>query len=266
MSLDVPVCRRSRLRLLAADRQTFVGTGSAYPILANILARDIYRLDPSEPRYLNETIVNTADRGSFAGGGGWAGQYVTIRQANTLLQAATTPAPGAFTAAELAAVRGFAQTFKAIAYYRVLEMRDTLGVAFQNEDPTNTTPGDARLQEGHDQLRRSTARFGEHESRGSGRHHLPVVGVSKRNDRFRPGLPQRPELRSVQPGMEGEGRFLPRNGPSESAACTLHYRHHGADPGSGRRRARRGSRIDFPDRHVLRVRASRNGSRTQPVL
>ena len=35
--------------LLAADRQTFVGTGSAYPILANIYARDIYRLDPSEP-------------------------------------------------------------------------------------------------------------------------------------------------------------------------------------------------------------------------
>ena len=137
--------RRSSLQtlaiaLLAADRQTFVGTGSAYPILANIYARDIYRLDPSEPRYLNETIVNTPDRGSFAGGGGWAGQYVTIRQANTLLAAAATPAPNAFSTAELAAVRGFAQTLKAIAYYRILEMRDTLGVAFQNDDPTNTVP------------------------------------------------------------------------------------------------------------------------------
>jgi hypothetical protein len=128
------------IALLAADRQTFVGTGSAYPILANIYARDIYRLDPSEPRYLNETIVATPDRGSFAGGGGWAGQYVTIRQANTLLGSATTPAPGVFSAAELAAIRGFAQTFKAIAYYRVLEMRDTIGVALQNDDPTVTTP------------------------------------------------------------------------------------------------------------------------------
>jgi hypothetical protein len=128
------------IALLAADRQTFVGTGSAYPILANIYARDIYRLDPSEPRYLNETIVATPDRGSFAGGGGWAGQYVTIRQANTILSALTTPAAGVFSAAELSAAKGFAQTFKAIAYYRVLEMRDTIGVALQKDDPTDVVP------------------------------------------------------------------------------------------------------------------------------
>jgi hypothetical protein len=128
--------------LLAADRQTFVGTGSAYPILANIYARDIYRLDPSEPRYLNETIVATPDRGSFAGGGGWAGQYVTIRQANTILAALQNPAAGVFSDAELAAATGFAQTFKAIAYYRILEMRDTIGVALQKDDPTDVVPAD----------------------------------------------------------------------------------------------------------------------------
>ena len=130
------------IALLSADRQTFVGTGSAYPILANIYARDIYRLDPSEPRYLNETIVNTPDRGSFAGGGGWAGQYVTIRQANTTLQALSNPSPNVFTSAELAAAKGFAQTFKAIAYYRILEMRDTIGVALQKDDPTDVVPAD----------------------------------------------------------------------------------------------------------------------------
>lgn len=128
------------IALLASDRQTFVGTGSAYPILANIYARDIYRLDPSEPRYLNETIVNTPDRGSFAGGGGWSGMYVTIRQATTTLQALANPSPNVFSAAELAAATGFAQTFKAIAYYRVLEMRDTIGVALQKDDPTDTDP------------------------------------------------------------------------------------------------------------------------------
>ena len=130
------------IALLAADRQTFVGTGSAYPILANIYARDIYRLDPSEPRYLNETIVATPDRGSFAGGGGWAGQYVTIRQSNTILAALANPAPGVFSAAELAAVRGFAQTYKAIAYYRIVEMRDTIGVALQKDDPADVVPAD----------------------------------------------------------------------------------------------------------------------------
>ena len=125
---------------LAADRQTFVGTGSAYPILANIYSRDIYRLDPSEPRYLNETIVGAPDRGSFAGGGGWAGQYVTIRASNTLLTALANPRPGVFSAAELSAIRGFAQTYKAIAYYRLVEMRDTIGVALQGDDPTDITP------------------------------------------------------------------------------------------------------------------------------
>ena len=127
---------------LAADRATFVGTGSAYPILANIYSRDIYRLDPSEPRYLNETIVGAPDRGSFAGGGGWAGQYVTIRTSNTLLTALANPRPGVFSAAELSAIRGFAQTYKAIAYYRLVEMRDTIGVALQGDDPTNIVPLD----------------------------------------------------------------------------------------------------------------------------
>ena len=130
------------IAVLAADRQTFVGTGSAYPILANIYARDIYRLDPSEPRYLNETIVGAPDRGSFAGGGGWAGQYVTIRQTNTLLTALQNPRAGVFSTAELAAIKGFAQTYKAIAYYRLVEMRDTIGVALQADDPTNITPQD----------------------------------------------------------------------------------------------------------------------------
>jgi hypothetical protein len=128
------------IALLSADRNTFVGTGSAYPILANIYSRDIYRLDPSEPRYLNETIVSTPDRGSFAGGGGWTGMYTTIRQANTTLAALKNPLPSAFSAAELAAATGFAQTFKAIAYYRALEMRDTIGVALQKDDPTDVDP------------------------------------------------------------------------------------------------------------------------------
>jgi hypothetical protein len=128
------------IAVLAADRQTFVGTGSAYPILANIYSRDIYRLDPSEPRYLNETIVGAPDRGSFAGGGGWSGMYVTIRQTNTLLTALANPRAGVFSTAELAAIRGFAQTYKAIAYYRVLEMRDTIGVALQGDDPDDITP------------------------------------------------------------------------------------------------------------------------------
>jgi hypothetical protein len=126
--------------LVGSDRGVFAGTGSAYPILAEIYARNIYRLDPSEPRYLNETIVGTPDAGSFAGGGGWAGMYVTVRQGTTMLAALENPAANTFSTAELAAAKGFAQTWKAIDYYRVAEMRDTVGIALQADDPNTTTP------------------------------------------------------------------------------------------------------------------------------
>src|SRR4051812_25850736 len=93
--------------ILGADRNVFVGTGSTYPILANIFSRDIIRLDASEPRYVNETLNGSPDPGSFAGSGGWAGMYVAIRAANTTLQALDNPAPATFSTAELSAARGF---------------------------------------------------------------------------------------------------------------------------------------------------------------
>ena len=127
--------------VLAADRATWAGVGSTYPILANIYSRDIIRIDVNEPRYVNETLNGAPDPGSFAGSGGWTPNYVTIRATNTLLQALDNPAPGTFTEAEISAARGFARTMKAIAYYRVMELRDTLGVAIQADDPNSITPG-----------------------------------------------------------------------------------------------------------------------------
>jgi hypothetical protein len=127
--------------VLAADRNIYVGVGSTYPILANIFSRDILRLDPNEPRYVNETLNGSPDPGSFAGSGGWGGMYTAIRASNTMLQALENPVAGAFTPAELAAARGFARTWKAIDYYRATELRDTIGVAIQADDPASVTPG-----------------------------------------------------------------------------------------------------------------------------
>ena len=127
--------------ILAADRATWAGVGSTYPILANIYARDIIRIDVNEPRYVNESLNGAPDPGSFAGSGGWTPNYTTIRAANTLLQASERPDPGVFTEAELSAARGFARTMKALAYYRAIELRDTIGVALQLDDPGPVTPG-----------------------------------------------------------------------------------------------------------------------------
>src|SRR5450759_2851405 len=59
----------------------------AYATEAGIFGRDVYRIDASEPRYVQETLGGNPDPGSFAGGGAWAGYYVAIRAGNTLIQA-----------------------------------------------------------------------------------------------------------------------------------------------------------------------------------
>lgn len=127
--------------VLAADRNVYVGTGTTYPIIANIWAREQVRLDASEPRYVNETLRGAPDPGSFAGGGGWTGPYTAIRAANTTLQALNNPQSGAFSDKEITVAKGFARTFKAIDYYRVIELRDTVGIALQKDDPNDLVPG-----------------------------------------------------------------------------------------------------------------------------
>ena len=129
------------IAVIYADRAIYAGATSAYPIIGDIYARDFIRIDPSEPRWVNETLNGQPDPGSFAGTGGWNAAYTAIRQDNTTLQALGNPAAGAFTPAELSAAKGFVHTFKALEYYRILELRDTVGIALQGDDPNSTVPG-----------------------------------------------------------------------------------------------------------------------------
>lgn len=122
----------------AQDRSAFVSTGAI--VLPEILARDIYRIDASEGRYVTETLGGQADPGSFAGGSGFAGFYTAARAANQALISLRTPPANTFTAGEIAASRGFFRTMKAISFYRVLELRDSLGIPLQTDDPYALTP------------------------------------------------------------------------------------------------------------------------------
>jgi len=118
---------------LAQDRAS--ANVFAYAIEAGIFARDVYRIDASEPRFVQETLGGNPDPGSFAGGGAWAGYYTAIRAENALLKALENVAPNQFTAAQVTATRGFFRTMKALEYWRVIEMHDTVGMAIQNDDP-----------------------------------------------------------------------------------------------------------------------------------
>lgn len=122
----------------AQDRASFAVTTNV--VLAGILARDVYRIDASESRYVLETLGGNADPGSFAGSGGWAGFYTATRAANNALIALRSASTALFTAQELSASRGFFRTMKAIDFYRVLELRDTLGIALQTDQAQALTP------------------------------------------------------------------------------------------------------------------------------
>jgi hypothetical protein len=123
------------LGVLAQDRALVRGDLS-YLVISNIYSRDLFRIDPNEPRYVSETLAGTPDPGGFSGSGGWTNGYVAIRAANQLLaglpgalDVATNP--GGITAGQKNATAGFIQTIKALEYYRLLELRDSLGVVIQ---------------------------------------------------------------------------------------------------------------------------------------
>ena len=92
--------------VLAQDRLS--ANVFAYAIEAGIWARDVYRIDASEPRFVQETLGGNPDPGSFAGGGAWANYYTAIRAGNSVILAlpgiAATPGSG-LVPAQVAATR-----------------------------------------------------------------------------------------------------------------------------------------------------------------
>src|SRR6185503_13902364 len=125
--------------VLAQDRSAIVGTFTHY-VLSAIFARDVFRIDASEPRYVNETLGGQPDPGSFAGGGGWAGFYTATRAATNLLIALPSAPAVEISAAEKAATSGFIKTIRALDYYRLAELRDTVGISIQTDNPAEVTP------------------------------------------------------------------------------------------------------------------------------
>ena len=123
--------------VLAQDRAS--ANVFAYALEAGIFARDVYRIDASEPRYVQETLGGNPDPGSFAGGGAWAGYYTAIRAGNNLILALPATSTAAFTTAEINATRGFFRTIKAMDYWRVIEMHDSVGATIQTDNTSAVT-------------------------------------------------------------------------------------------------------------------------------
>ena len=122
---------------LAQDR--IAANVFAYAIEGGIFARDVYRIDASEPRFVQETLGGNPDPGSFAGGGAWANYYTAMRAENNLIKSLANASSTDFTSAEVNATRGFIRTMKALEYWRVIELHDSVGMSIQTDDPAAVT-------------------------------------------------------------------------------------------------------------------------------
>lgn len=109
-----------------------------YIVISQTLARNTYRLDNAEPRYITETIGGPGDFSGFLGNASYGGFYTTVRAANTIINA--LPAASGISAPDVAATRGLVNTFKALALYRVVALRDSLGAPIDVNHPIADTP------------------------------------------------------------------------------------------------------------------------------
>ena len=111
---------------------------SRYIVFSETMARDFYRLDNAENRYITEILGGPADYSGFLGGGAFSQFYVTVRAGNTILNA--LPTAVGLTPSEVAATRGFVRTLNGLALYRALELRDSLGIAIDVNHPIEDPP------------------------------------------------------------------------------------------------------------------------------
>ena len=127
--------------VLNGDRRNH---GFNHIVFSETMARDVYNLDPAEPRFITELLSVPPDAGGFIGAGDWNGWYNNIRSANTLLD--KIDAADGLTTEEKSAVKGVARTIKAIDFYSLLEMRDSLGAPIDVDRPAGQTPGEFRCK------------------------------------------------------------------------------------------------------------------------
>jgi starch-binding outer membrane protein, SusD/RagB family len=100
-----------------------------------ILGREVYNLDPAEPRNVLGYLVGPLEPGGFVADVGWSTTYRNLRTAATVLDA-LDKVPD-YTATQKSAVRGFVKTIIAQEYVNQLRVRDTFGIVVDvPSDPT----------------------------------------------------------------------------------------------------------------------------------
>jgi hypothetical protein len=121
--------------LLNQDRGSW---SEGYIVFTETMARDLYRIDPAENRWVTEMIGGPADPSAFTGGGLWTGYYTGIKAANNLIDNIASATD--LSATEQSATLGLARTFKALNYWHILEVRDSIGLPIAVDNPITAPP------------------------------------------------------------------------------------------------------------------------------
>ena len=141
-SIDDLVSNPTRAKVATAAQGLLVGARlniaefNGYVSELGVFGRESYIFDPGDNRFETELLFGPLDPGGPRFGGNlWVARYANIRAANNILNALDNPALVAMTAAEKAAVRGFAQTMQALDFLEVINTRDTLGAPIDVNRP-----------------------------------------------------------------------------------------------------------------------------------
>jgi hypothetical protein len=148
--------------IAAGDRENH-----AFQILImETMGRDAYRIDAADPRYINNP-QGQFKPSAFISNFLWNSHYKTIRSVNDLTNAVA--GSSIVSAAQKAGTFGYAETFKANQYIRLIELRDTIGVPISlgkegQLDPIRCKPAvlsyiSAALDSASDSLRAGGASF-----------------------------------------------------------------------------------------------------------
>src|SRR5215216_4846949 len=105
---------------------TIRGLAGTYAQTAGIFGREVYNLDPSEPRTVNGYLVGPLEPGGFGIEFGFAASYRGIRLGEAILTASDQVET--LSAAQKEAIRGYVKTLQAYLFLGQALVRDDLGL------------------------------------------------------------------------------------------------------------------------------------------
>ena len=102
----------------------------------SVVGRDYWRHQSSDPRWTGDLMTGTLDDNAFYITTPYSARYAVVKECNLLLEGLDVTTE-AFTDAEKAAIRGFANTMKAYELFSVLTMLYQNGIRTEVADPNN---------------------------------------------------------------------------------------------------------------------------------